>query len=202
MKRLFSIIAMSALVVGLVSMSPMKYGVGDTVSLFTLKNVDGKMVSLADYKNSNGVIVVFDCNTCPVSKAYNTRIMDLSKKYGSKGFPLVAINANSPEESPGDSYEEMVSAAKRKKYDFPYLIDETQDVARSFGATNTPHVFVLKNQSGSFKVAYIGAIDNNSRDGSAADRKYVETAVDALLANQEIATTKTKAIGCGIKWKE
>jgi len=190
MKRLFSIIAMSALVVGLVSMSPMKYGVGDTVSLFTLKNVDGKMVSLADYK------------TCPVSKAYNTRIMDLSKKYGSKGFPLVAINANSPEESPGDSYEEMVSAAKRKKYDFPYLIDETQDVARSFGATNTPHVFVLKNQSGSFKVAYIGAIDNNSRDGSAADRKYVETAVDALLANQEIATTKTKAIGCGIKWKE
>jgi peroxiredoxin len=202
MRRIFSIVALSILGFGLASMGPVKYGVGDTVADFKLKNVDGKMVSLADFKNSKGVIVIFDCNTCPVSKAYNTRIMDLSKKYGAKGFPLVAINANSPDVSPGDSFEEMVSEAKRKKYDFPYLVDDTQTVAKSFGATNTPHVFVLKNESGTFKVAYIGAIDNNSRDGSSADKKYVEDAVEALLANKEIATPKTKAIGCGIKWKD
>lgn len=202
MRRIFSIIALSALGIGLASMAPVKYGIGDTVADFKLKNVDGKMVSLTDFKNSKGVIVVFDCNTCPVSKAYNTRIMELSKKYGSKGFPLVAINANSPEVSPGDSFEEMISVAKKKNYDFPYLVDETQDVAKSFGATNTPHVFVLKNESGAFKVAYIGAIDNNSRDASSADKRYVEDAVDALLTNKEVPTPKTKAIGCGIKWKE
>lgn len=202
MRKIPSVVAVLLFSVALTSMRVVPYGVGDAVANFKLKNVDGKIVSLSDYKSSKGVIVIFDCNTCPVSKAYNARIMELSKKYTSKGFPLVAINANDPEESPGDSFEEMVSEAKRKNYDFPYLVDETQDIARTFGATNTPHVFVLKNESGSFKVAYIGAIDNNSRDASSASKKYVEDAVDALIANKEIATPKTKAIGCGIKWKE
>lgn len=177
------------------------YSVGDVVADFKLKNVDNKQVSLADYKSSKGAIVIFDCNTCPYSKAYNARIIALNKKYESKGFPVIAINANDPEESPGDSFDEMVSEAKKKNYDFPYLVDETQQVAKSFGATNTPHVFVLKNESNQFKVAYIGAIDNNSRDASSADKKYVEEAVDALLASKDVTTTKTKAVGCGIKWK-
>ena len=177
------------------------YKLGDTVGEFKLKNVDGKMVSLSDYKSSKGLIVIFDCNTCPYSQAYNDRILLLSKTYASKGFPVVAINANSPEISPGDSFEEMVAQAKEKGYDFPYLVDETQTVAKSFGATNTPHVFVLRNDNASFKVAYIGTIDNNSRDASAASKKYVEEAVNELLANKEVSTSKTKAIGCGIKWK-
>jgi peroxiredoxin len=178
------------------------YGVGDTVADFKLKNVDGKMVSLSDYKNSKGVIVIFDCNTCPYSKAYNDRIIALNKKYAAKGFPVVTINANDPENSEGDSFQEMVDVAKRKNYDFPYLVDESQTVARSFGATNTPHVFVLKNENNAFKVAYVGAIDNNARDGSSATRKYVEEAVDALITNQPVQTTKTRAIGCGIRWKD
>ena len=95
----------------------------------------------------------------------------------------------------------MVSRAKEKKYDFPYLMDESQVVARSFGATNTPHVFVLQKNGSDFKVAYIGTIDNNSRDASSASKKYVEDAVDALLAGQAVPTKTTKAIGCGIKWK-
>ena len=103
--------------------------------------------------------------------------------------------------SPGDSYEEMVSRAKEKKYDFPYLMDESQVVARSFGATNTPHVFVLQKNGSDFKVAYIGTIDNNSRDASSASKKYVEDAVDALIAGQAVPTKTTKAIGCSIKWK-
>jgi peroxiredoxin len=178
-----------------------KYEIGDSVTDFKLKNVDGKMVALSDYKSAKGVIVIFDCNTCPYSKAYNERIQTLNKNYASKGFPVIAINANSPELSPGDSFEEMKAVAKKKNYEFPYLIDETQQVAKSFGASNTPHVFVLQHVGGDFKVAYIGAIDNNTRDAAAADKKYVEEAVDALLAGKAIPTEKTKAIGCGIKWK-
>jgi peroxiredoxin len=179
----------------------MNYGVGDTVSDFKLKNTDGKMVALSDYKNAKGVIIIFDCNTCPYSKAYNERIIALNKKYAPSGFPLIAINSNDPERSPGDSFKEMVDIAQSKKYEFPYLVDETQDVAKSFGATNTPHVFILKKEGKDFKVAYIGAIDNNSRNASAADKKYVEEAVDALLSGKAIPTNKTKAVGCGIKFR-
>jgi hypothetical protein len=95
----------------------------------------------------------------------------------------------------------MAARAKKKNYDFPYLIDETQQVAKSFGATNTPHVFVLQKTGDNFKVSYIGTIDNNSKDASAVTKKYVEEAIDALLAGRPVATQSTKAIGCTIKWK-
>src|SRR5688572_255155 len=170
-------------VVALSSFENPPYEVGDSVADFKLKNVDGKMVSLSDYKDQKGAIVIFDCNTCPYSKAYNGRIIELNDKYATKGFPVITINPNDPEISPGDSFKEMASQAKKKGYDFPYLQDETQQVARSFGATNTPHVFVLERDGQNFKVAYIGTIDNNSRDGSAATKKYVEEAVDALLGD-------------------
>jgi peroxiredoxin len=177
------------------------YGVGDTVSDFKLKNVDDKFVSLSDFKDSKGAIIIFDCNTCPYSKAYNDRIVALNNKYESQGFPVIAINSNDADTSPGDSFEEMVRISKEKNYDFPYLADESQTVAKAFGATNTPHVFVVKREGSNFNVVYIGAIDNNPRDGSRADKKYVENAVDALLGNKPVTTSKTKAIGCGIKWK-
>lgn len=201
MKNKILLLIFAGALFSVAALMPPGYNVGDTVSNFNLKNVDGKNVSLSDYKSSKGVIVIFDCNTCPYSQAYNDRIVQLNKKFASKGFPLITINANSPEISPGDSFSEMVAQAKEKGYDFPYLVDETQTVARSFGATNTPHVFVLKNDNSNFKVAYIGTIDNNSRDESAATKKYVEDAVNELLANKEVSNTKTKAIGCGIKWK-
>ena len=189
--------------VWLVAASPVKngYEVGDVASDFKLKNVDGKMVSLADYKEAKGFIVIFDCNTCPVSKAYNERIIGLNKTFASQGFPVVAINANDPGVSSGDSYEEMVRVAKKKGYDFPYLVDEGQSIAKTYGATNTPHVFVLKKEGAELKVAYIGAIDDNTRKASDATKHYVEDAVNALLAGKSVPVTKTKAIGCGIKWK-
>lgn len=180
--------------------SPVKEGfeVGDTAIDFKLKNVDGKTVSLADFKDAKGYIVIFDCNTCPYSKAYNQRIMDLNTKYAAKGIPVVAINANDPGVSSGDSFEEMVRIAKQKDYKFPYLVDETQQIAKTYGATNTPHVFVLSKE---LKVTYIGAIDDNSRKADAVTKRYVEDAADALLAGKPAPTSKTKAIGCGIKWK-
>ena len=201
MKKVKFIIA-AICAIALVSFENLPYELGDSVTDFKLKNVDGKVVSLSDYKDQKGAIIIFDCNTCPYSKAYNTRIIELNDKFGSKGFPVITINPNNPELSPGDSFNEMVSQAKRNKYEFPYLQDESQQVARSFGATNTPHVFVLKKDGQNFKVAYIGTIDNNARDASAATKKYVEEAVNALLDNKAVATTRTKAIGCGIKWKD
>ena len=202
MKKLSTLFLLLAGIVMLSSSSPrLNYGIGDAVADFKLKNVDGRLVSLSDYKKSKGVIVIFDCNTCPYSKAYNSRIMALNKQYAAKDFPLVAINANDPSISSGDSFEEMVSEAKRKKYDFPYLVDETQATAKAFGATNTPHVFVLKNDGGTFKVAYIGTIDNSPRDEANVSKKYVEDAVNAILGGKEVPATTTKAVGCGIKWK-
>lgn len=174
------------------------YDVGDTAADFKLKNVDGKMVSLADFKDAQGYIVIFDCNTCPYSKAYNDRIIALNDKYAAKGFPVIAINPNDPSKSGGDSFDEMTKLAKRKNYAFPYLVDETQSVATAFGATNTPHVFVLDK---ALKVQYIGAIDDNARNAKAVSKRYVEDAVNALLSGKPVPVTKVKAIGCGIKWK-
>ncbi len=198
-----SFFLMTACLLLMVAASPVKLGyeVGDTVADFKLKNTNGKMVALADYKDANGVIVIFDCNTCPYSKAYNSRIINLNEKYASKGYPVVAIQPNDPEISRGDSYDDMVRIAKEKNYSFPYLFDESQTVAKSFGATNTPHVFLLKKEGAAFKVAYIGAIDNNARDASSVSKKYVEEAVDALLAGKGVPADKTKAVGCTIKWK-
>jgi peroxiredoxin len=197
-KSIFLMVMITTLVAG--RSATLNYGVGDTVSDFKLKNVDGKMVSLSDFKNSKGVIVVFDCNTCPYSKAYKDRIVALNNKYADKGFPVININSNDRESS-GESFDDMVEMAKSSGYNFPYLSDDTQSVARSFGATNTPHVFLLKKNEKDFTVAYVGAIDNNPRDGSSANKKYVEDAVNAILAGQSVPNAKTKAVGCGIKWK-
>ena len=190
--------------IAFIAAAPVKngYEVGDLASDFKLKNVDGRMVSLADWKDAKGFIVIFDCNTCPYSKAYNDRIIGLNDKYASQGYPVVAINANDASDSPGDSFEKMVDYAKKKGYTFPYLIDETQTVARTFGATNTPHVFVLSRSGKDLKVAYIGTVDDNARNASAVSKKYVEEAVDALMNGKAAPTPKTKAIGCGIKWKD
>jgi len=197
------IIAVAAMVL-LIAAGPLKngYEVGDTATDFKLKNIDGKMVSLADYTSAKGFIVIFDCNMCPYSQAYNDRILALNQKYSGKGFPLIAINANTPEGSKGESLESMSKRAKKKGYTFPYLVDETQEIAKTYGATNTPHVFVLNRMGKELKVAYIGTIDDNPGDAKSVTKKYVEDAVDALLQGKQIPTVRTRAIGCGIKWKD
>ena len=179
-----------------------RYELGDIVDDFKLKNVDGKMVGLSDFKDAKGIILIFDCNTCPVSKAYNSRIIALNERYKGKGFPVITVNTNDPGMSPGDSFEEMVKRAENKNYDFPYLVDESQSIGKRFGATNTPHSFVLKREGAQFRIVYIGAIDNSARDESKADRKYVEEAVEATIGGTQIVDPKTKAIGCGIKYRE
>lgn len=175
------------------------YKVGDTATDFSLKNIDNKMVSLADYDNAKGFIVIFTCNHCPYSVAYEDRIIDLDKKYKSKGYPVIAINPNNPAISKGDDFVSMQQRAKDKGFTFPYLFDDGQKIFPQYGATRTPHVFLLNKENNALKVAYIGAIDNNSHDATAVTEKYVENAVDALLKGEKPALDFTKAIGCSIK---
>lgn len=177
--------------------------VGDKAADFSLKNIDGKMISLGTDKSAKGYILVFTCNTCPYAQMYEDRIIDLHKKYAGQGFPVLAIQPNDVVKSPGDSYDNMKIRAKEKSFPFPYVIDETQETTKTYGATNTPHVYVLKKIADSnFRIEYIGAIDNNSRNAAAASKHYVQEAVDNLISGGEITTQSTKAIGCQIKWGE
>lgn len=173
---------------------------GDIAPDFKLKGVDNKWVSLSDYKDQKGVILVFTCNHCPYAKLYETRIIDLQNKFGGKQFPVVAINPNDSTIVEADSFSNMVANAAAKGFNFPYLLDDIQ-LFKKYGATKTPHVFVLKNEGGSFKVAYIGAIDDNSQDPNDVGEAYVVDAVNALLEGKALARTETKAVGCTIKFK-
>lgn len=175
------------------------YKVGDVATDFSLKNTDGKKVALKDYKDAKGFIVVFTCNHCPYAQAYEDRIKALDKKYKALGYPVVAINPNNPEKQKDDSFEKMQERAKAKKYTFAYLLDEGQKIYPQYGATKTPHVYILQKTAKGNVVKYIGAIDDNSEDAAAVKQKYVENAVDALLKGKEVPVKETKAIGCSIK---
>jgi peroxiredoxin len=193
-------LAVMTLLVGSLTISA-QVKVGDIAPSFSLKNVDGKLVSLDDYRSQKGVILIFTCNHCPYAKAYEDRIISLDKQYRSKGFPVVAINPNDVSIVPEDSYENMQVRAKEKGFTFPYLYDATQAVANAYGAERTPHVFLLKKSGDKFIVAYIGAIDDNYKDPSAVKVKYVEQAIEAVLAGKNPDPATTKAIGCTVKRK-
>ena len=178
------------------------YKVGDVATDFKLLNVTGSMISMGDNKVAQGFIVVFTCNHCPFSVKYEDRINELNKKYAAKGYPVVAINSNDVLQYDEDSYDNMIIRAKEKNFSFPYLHDETQAIAKSYGATRTPHVYIVQKEKDNLIVKYIGAIDDNADDAAAVKHKYVENAVDALLAAKPVNPDFTKAIGCSIKWKK
>lgn len=175
------------------------YDIGALAADFNLENIDGSFVSLSDFSESKGFIVVFTCNTCPYAVAYEDRIEALNKKYAKKGYPVIAIMPNNTEIKPGDSLDAMRKRANKKGFTFPYLIDREQAVFPQYGATKTPHVYVLKKNNEMLTVRYIGAIDDNYKDANKVVLKYVEDAVDALLMNRKVPVSKTRAIGCSIK---
>lgn len=198
MKKLFS---MAFLVLTVLVVQAQGYEVGDAATDFNLKNVDGKKVSLANYKDAKGFVVIFTCNHCPYAVAYEDRIIAIDKKYKKLGFPVIAINPNDPAIVPGDSFEGMKKRAMEKGFTFPYLFDAKQEVYKNFGATKTPHVYILSKKGDKLKVEYIGIIDNNYKDESKVSTRYVEDAIKALMNNKKPTVTYTKAIGCSIKTK-
>ena len=175
------------------------YQVGDIATDFSLKNVNDKNVSLSDFKEAKGFIVIFTCNHCPFAVAYEDRIIALDKKFAKLGYPVIAINPNNPTVQSADSFDLMKVRAKEKGFTFPYLFDDGQKIYPQYGATKTPHVYVLQKTKAGNIVQYIGAIDDNYSDESAVKSKYVENAVNALLKGEEVPVKTTKAIGCSIK---
>ncbi|MEY8758307.1 thioredoxin family protein [Chryseobacterium tongliaoense] len=178
------------------------YEVGDEATDFKLKNVDGKMVSLSDFKSAKGFIVIFTCNHCPYAKKYEDRIIELDKKYKDQGYPVIAINPNDPTAQPEDGYKQMIDRAKQKGFTFPYLVDEGQKIYPQYGATKTPHVFILQKENGKNIVKYIGAIDNNYENPNDVSEYYAQDAVNALIKGEPVKMTKTVAIGCTVKVKK
>lgn len=199
MKRFF---LACLLMLGMMANAQTGYQVGDLASDFSLKNVDEKKVSFANYPDAKGFIVVFTCNTCPVAKAYQSRIEALNQTYAPKGYPVIAINTNDPSASPGDSYAKMQTYAKEKKFSYAYLEDPDHVYTKKYGATKTPHLFVLQKTNKGNQVAYIGAIDNNQEGTTPETTTYVSNAINALLAGRKPEVTATKAVGCSIKWKK
>jgi peroxiredoxin len=200
MKRLILMAFM--LVSGVAFAQTEGYKVGDVVKDFSLKNVNNKMVALADFKDAKGYIVVFTCNTCPVAKSYQDRVAALNATYAVKGYPVVAINPNDAGAVPEESFEKMQALATEKKFDFPYLLDPDHVVTKRFGATRTPHVFVLNKTDKGNVVEYIGAIDNDPEEANSTKIDYVKNAVNELSAGKKPVIASTKAVGCGIKWKK
>ena len=192
---------MISLVMGIATMTMLHAGLnpGDVAVDFKLKNVDNSEVALSDYKDQEGVILVFTCNPCPFAKAYEQRIIKLHNTYADMGFPVVAINPNDVDISPDDTMEQMKVRAREEDYPFVYLKDETQEVYRSYGATKTPHIYLLQNNGDKFKVAYVGAIDDNAMEEASVTSKYVESAIAAVVSGSKPKPSTTKAIGCTIK---
>jgi peroxiredoxin len=177
------------------------YKVGDKALDFNLENIDGSYISLSDYPDAKGFVVVFTCNGCPYAKAYQDRLIAIDKKYKSLGYPVIAINSNDVTIKPEDNLSGMKKRAKEKGYTFPYLKDADYEVFKAYGATRTPHVFVLTKQNKDFVVSYIGAIDDNYQDPGAVKQPYLADALDALLEGKNPRPDHTKAIGCTIKQK-
>jgi peroxiredoxin len=175
------------------------YAIGDAVSDINLKDVNGKMVSYSNYPEARGFIVIFTCNTCPYAVASEDRIIALDAEFRGKGYPVIAINPNNPKAQPDDTFELMQAKAMDKGFTFPYLYDASSMVYAEYGAKKTPHVYLLQREDGKNIVKYIGAIDDNVRNGNAAKERFLANAVNELIAGKEISVKETKAIGCSVK---
>ncbi len=157
-----------------------------------LPGTDGNSYSLSSMKDAKAIAMVFTCNNCPVAIAYEDRLIKLAKDYKDKGLAVVAINVNKTED-----LEAMKARAEEKGFNFPYVFDESQKSARDYGATCTPHVFLLDKDR---TIAYMGSVDDNM-NGSRAEKHYLRDAVDAVLEGEQPDVQETKQVGCSIKWK-
>lgn len=176
--------------------------IGQKAPGFNLKNIDESMVDLQDYTDQRGVIVIFSCNHCPYVKFYEERMQQLHENMAEKGFPVVAINPNDEVAYPEDGFSYMQERAEERGFTFAYLRDESQEVARAYGALKTPHVYLLENVEGEFVCRYIGAIDDNVQRAEAVEVRYVEDAIAAIAKGEKPDPAETKAIGCSVKWKK
>ena len=165
---------------------------------FALKGTDGRVHRAEEAAKAKVFGVIFHCNHCPYAQAWESRLIQVQRDYAGRGVQLVLINANDPVKYPGDSFEQMQRRAEDKQYPFPYLVDETQDIAKQYGATRTPEIFLFDEKR---ILRYHGAPDDNYEDVNAVRQPYLRDALDALLAGTPPKIRETKPVGCTIKWK-
>ena len=176
-----------------------KLKTGDKAPNFNLKSIDGKTYSLNNLKNAKALLIIFMCNHCPYVKAKQRIIIDLQAKYKDKGLVIVGINSNESENYPEDNFEGMIKTAKEKGYNFVYLHDEPQQVAKSYGASCTPDPFLFDAEK---KLVYHGRFDNALEPGQQATEFNMDEAIQAVIAGKKPKHDFLYSIGCSIKWKK
>ncbi len=173
--------------------------IGSPAPDFKMEAVDGKKYSLSSFDDNKALIIIFSCNHCPYVQAYEGRMKQIQEDYRGKGVSVVAINSNEDVNYPDDSFENMKKRAAEQKFNFPYLRDEDQSVARAYDATHTPEIFLFDKER---KLAFHGKIDDNWQELNRVQNHYLRNALDELLAGKEISVPETFTIGCTIKWKK
>lgn len=172
---------------------------GTSAPVFSLPNVDGTVVSLGDLQNAPALLVIFMCNHCPYVKHVADELAGLAREYQSQGAAVVAISSNDVSKHPADSPEQMVAEADERGYTFPYLFDESQDVAKAYRAACTPDFYVFDQDT---RLVYRGQMDSSRPDsGIPVTGEDLRAALDAVLAGQPVSEDQTPSIGCNIKWK-
>lgn len=172
--------------------------IGDPLIPFSLPGVDGKQHSASDYNDKKALVIIFSCNHCPYVRAWEDRMIEIQRDYADQGVQLIAINSNDVKKYPADSFEKMQERARDKGFNFPYLFDESQEVASAYGAERTPEVFLFDQAR---TLQYHGSIDDNFEDPEGVQHHYLRDALDAILGGQTPRPAKTPAVGCTIKWK-
>ena len=173
--------------------------IGSKIPEFNLEGIDGDAYSLELFEDNKGLIIIFSCNHCPYVQAYEERIKAIQSDYKDKGITVVAINSNDDVNYPDDSFENMKKRAVEQNFNFLYLRDEDQSVARKFDATHTPEVFLFNEDR---TLVYHGKIDDNWQEPEKAVNHYLRNALDEMLDGNEISVPETYSIGCTIKWKK
>lgn len=177
--------------------APLALGSPAPMADVAMANVDGQSVSIAGAKGAKGTLVVFTCNHCPWSKAWEARIVALGNRFAGEGVGVLAVNPNDPVAYPEDGAAQMKERAAEAGMQFPYVVDVGGQVAQAFGATKTPEVFLFDAED---RLVYHGAVDDNAQDPAAVKHRYLEDALGALVGGTAIAVPTSKALGCGIKY--
>jgi peroxiredoxin len=176
-----------------------KLKIGSKAPDFNLLGVDNKFYSLDSFADKKILIVIFSCNHCPYVQAYEQRIISIQKEFSEKGVQIVAINSNEDKNYPEDSFDQMIKRSSEKQFNFPYLRDETQEVAKAYGATHTPEIFLFDQER---KLRYHGKIDDNWKEPEKVKYQYLRKAIEEVLEGKEVSIPETFSIGCTIKWKQ
>lgn len=172
--------------------------IGSQAPKFSLPATDGNIYSLESFSNNKAVVVIFSCNHCPYVQAYEDRIIEIQNKYAGE-VQIVAISSNDEINYPEDSFAKMKERAQLKKFNFPYLHDESQSIAKAYGATHTPEIFLFDSKR---ELVFHGKIDDNWQEPQSVKSKYLSNAIDELLSGKQISVPETFTIGCTIKWKK